>query len=593
MRRRRAIPALLVASVAVIAAACGSSSSSSSTSSGAAPPATSGGSTSDYLNGGFPATTTPTKGGVLKVAANQNIDCWNGLSYYGVSWSFYYFMARGLYGYPNTVKEPDADTPYPDIAASMPTVSADGMTYTIKLRSGLKFPDGTALTSADVKKTYEYMLDPNIQCSTGGPPASGYYSVIKGADSYAKTMTDSKGKTNPGISGITTPDPQTVVFQLTQPNGSFIRLLAMGWSYIREASQTKDEVSALGPPWIGPYKIQQYTPDKSVTIVREPTWAANVAAGMPEDKNDDNLDGIDVIIGTPGDIQLQQLKSNQIDLSWGDDAPVGSDVPAVANDPAYKSRFFSTPDSAVNYGIFKNDKPPFDNVSLRQAVNYAIDRNQLTKISGGTLLRTPWSQILSSTLLGTGQPADVYPNSPDMTKAKQLVQQSGVATPIPIELDFMTDPPAPDAAAAVKASLDAVGFQTTLKGLSDSVFYGTLADSKSTWNIAMLGWGQDFSDAITFYGPLLTCPGGVPTGSNYGHFCDTTFDSSVNKYNAMPVGPDRANGFAQLSTDTMKNQAPWWPYQNRRHIEFISDRVGNFIWGPGKQWYFGSYYIKQ
>ena len=81
-------------------------------------------------------------------------------------------------------------------------------------------------------------------------------------------------------------------------------------------------------------------------------------------------------------------------------APIGSDVPAVAADPQFKDRLFSTDDAAVTYGIFRMDQPPFDNVKLRQAVNYAIDRQTWVKIAGGKLLREPWSQILSSNLLG-------------------------------------------------------------------------------------------------------------------------------------------------------------------------------------------------
>jgi hypothetical protein len=97
MKLRRLMMAIALVAVAAVAAACGSSSSSSSTADtgGGATTAAAGG---DYLNGGFSAAVTPTKGGTLKMAMNDNIDCWNGLSYYGISWSVFYFMARGLYG---------------------------------------------------------------------------------------------------------------------------------------------------------------------------------------------------------------------------------------------------------------------------------------------------------------------------------------------------------------------------------------------------------------------------------------------------------------------------------------------------------------
>ena len=594
--RKKLVPAILVVGVAALVAACGGSSSSSSTSTGgggATAPAgsTAAASSTDFLNGGFPAPATPTKGGRLKAAFESNIDCWNGISYYGVSWSFFYFMARGLYGYPNTVKLPESDTIQPDLASALPTVSSDGLTYTVKLRPGLKFPDGSPVTAKDVKGTYEYILDPNIQCATGGPPASGYYNVIKGVDAYTKAMTDSKGANNPGISGIKAVDDQTVEFTLTKKDGAFLRALAMGWSFIRPAS-TPHKNLETPPPFVGPYKVTKYVPDKSLTIDREPSWAANVAAGVPEDKNDDNIDGIDVEIGVPGDIQLQRLKSNDLDLAMDGGAPIGSDVPAVAADPQFKDRFFSTDDAAVTYGIFRMDQPPFDNIKLRQAVNYAIDRQTWVKIAGGKLLREPWSQILSSNLLGD-QPKDIYPDTADIDKAKQLIQESGVPAPIATTLVFNTAPPGPEEAAGVKEQLEAAGFKVTLKGLSSDVIYGYLQDPKATWGLGIAAWGQDYNDAITYFAPLLSCPGGTPTGNNYGRFCDPGFNTQLESINQLPVGPDRAAKFAQLSTDTTKNQVPWFQIANRRQVNLVSTHVGNFIWGPGKQWYFATYFVKQ
>lgn len=582
MKFRFLMMAIALVAVAAVAAACGSSSSSSSTadSGGGATTAAAGG---DYLNGGFSAAVTPTKGGTLKMAMNDNIDCWNGLSYYGISWSVFYFMARGLYGYPDTVVAPATNEMQPDLAADMPTVSADGLTYTVKLRSGLTFPDGSPVTAKDVKATYEYMLDPNIQCATGGPPSSGYYSGIVGESDYSDVMTSSKGKKNPGISGIKAVDELTTEFTLVEADGSFPRALAMAWGFIIPAS-TPHKKTETPPPYVGPYKISDYQLDKSVTIVREPTWAANVAAGVPELENQNNIDGIEAGIGVPDETQFAQLKNNELDMTFDGSAPSGSEIPATANDPAYKDRFYSTPDAAVDYAVFRTDKAPFDNVKLRQAVNYAIDREAIVKIIGGTLSRSPWSQILSENLLA-GQSPDVY--TMDVAKATQLVKDSGVATPINITLANFADNPAPQVSASIKETLEAIGFKVTVKALSADVYYGFLADPKSEYNIGIAGWGQDYADAITFYGPLLLCG----QGSNYGQFCDEGFDAKVAEINALPAGADRDGQFAQLSTDTAKNLAPWATLDLRRKVSFISNRLGNYVWGPSKQFYFGSYFL--
>ena len=583
MRIRYLLMAVALVAIAAVAAACGSSSSSSSSAAGdgASTAAAAGG---DFLNGGFSATAEPVKGGTLKMTMNDNIDCWNGLSYYGISWSVFYFAARGLYGYPNTVVAPATNEMQPDLAADMPTVSADGLKYTVMLRSGLTFPDGSPVTAKDVKATFEYILDPNIQCATGGPPASGYYSVIAGASEYSDAMTSSKGKTNPGISGIKAIDDLTTEFTLTKADGSFPRALAMGWAFIVPAS-TPHKKTDTPPQYVGPYKISDYQLDKSVTIVREPTWAKNVAAGVPEEANENNIDGISLAIGVPDETQLAQLKNNEIDMTFDGSAPIGSEIPATANDPAFKGRFYSTPDAAVDYAVFKTDKAPFDNVMLRQAVNYALDREAIVKIIGGKLSRSPWSQILSENLL-EGQSPDVY--TQDVAKATQLVKDSGVKTPIEITIANFADNPAPQVSASMKEALEAVGFKVTVKSLSADVYYGFLADPKSEYNIGVAGWGEDYADAITYYGPLLLCG----QGSNYGQFCDEGFDAKVAEINALPAGSDRAAQFAQLSTDTAANLAPWATLDLRRKVSFISERLGNYVWGPGKQFYFASYFLK-
>lgn len=538
----------------------------------------------------FPPLTTPTKGGILKMAMEENLDCWSGLSYYTASFSLFFLMARGLYGYPETIESPATDEVYPDLAAELPTVSEDGLTYSVTLREGLTFPDGQPVTAKDVKATFEYMLDPNIQCSSGGPPSSGYYEVIKGYDEFTAALTDDPAS-KVSLAGVTATSELTTEFRLEKPDGSFLRLLAMAWSFIRPAN-TPRELLDVPPSYVGPYKIENYTADKSLTVVREPTWAANVAAGVPEGDTDNNIDGAELTIGVPPEIQLAQIKANELDLSFDSAVPSGSDVPAVANDPAYKGRFFSTPDAAVGYGVFRTDKAPFDNIKLREAVNWGIDRKLAVKISGGELVKSEWSEILSKNLMvgPYAETGEVF--ALDLKKAKALVEESGLPTPIKVSLVHGTADPGPEQAAAIKENLDAIGFDVALIPLSADVYYGYLADPESPYDMAFASWAQDFADAITFYRPLLTCPDGEPVGSNYGRFCSEKFDARVEEIALLPVGSERTAAFSDLSTSTMQDDAPWFPLSNRRVISFVSDRVGNYIYGPNKGFYFGTYFIK-
>ena len=169
----------------------------------------------------------------------------------------------------------------------------------------------------------------------------------------------------------------------------------------------------------------------------------------------------------------------------------------------------------------------------------------------------------------------------DPEKAKELVKAAG-AEGAEITLIHATDPPGPEAAASQKENLEAAGFKVKLKGLSSDVVYGFLADPKSEWNLAGAAWAQDYPDAITYYGPLLLCE----AGSNYGLWCDKDFDAKVAEINQLPPGADRDAQFAALSTETMQNQAPWWPKTSPRFVSFISERyvIRPAQSGPKKTW---------
>jgi ABC-type transport system substrate-binding protein len=518
----------------------------------------------------------------------DNIDCYSGLSYYGLSWSLFYFMARGLYGYDNTIEVPEGDEVKPHLAEELPEISDDGMTYTVKLREGLTFPDGRPVTSADVKATYEYMLDPNIQCATSGPPSSGYYDVIEGYDEFSAAL-EADPTADADLAGITTVDDLTTQFQLSQPAGHFLYALAMGWSFIRPAD-TPHQVLETPPPFVGPYKITNYELDQSLTIDREPTWEQNVEAGVPEEPDENNIDGIDMTIGVSEENQQANLENNEIDIAFDNAAPLGSDIPRVAQDPELSERFWSVPDARVDYLAFRTDKPPFDNVDLRKAVNYALDRDNLVRIYGGELNASSWTQFIPENLIGD---EEGLTHERDLDEARRLIEESGVETPIPIKFVHFADPPGPAVGAAVKEALEEVGFQVELQGLGSDVHYGVLADETADHHLAQAGWGQDYSDAITYFVPLLGCPDGEPSGSNYAFYCNEELQAEIEEIAALEVGDERAQRWAELSTKVTEEHVPQASMFNRRHVSFISERLGNFIWGPGKQFYFAKYFIRE
>ena len=145
----------------------------------------------------------------------------------------------------------------PDLAESF-TISDDGLTYTFKLRRGVKFHNGRELKSADVKYTFERLVDPATQS-----PGQGYYASIKGFD-------DMVADSSRGLSGVTTPDDYTVVIELTRPNAVFLNVLAMHFSSI----VPREEVERHGADWgknpvgTGAYRMAEWTLGQRIVFER-------------------------------------------------------------------------------------------------------------------------------------------------------------------------------------------------------------------------------------------------------------------------------------------------------------------------------------
>src|SRR5207245_1813570 len=137
-------------------------------------------------------------------------------------------------------------------------------------------------------------------------------------------------------------------------------------------------------------------------------------------------------------------------------------------DPTLKGRIFLEPTPSVTYLWMNNDVPPFNNVKVRQAVNYALNRNALLRVWGGRSQGQITDQILPPTM-GGYRDAQIYPASGDVAKAKALLKASGVKLPIKTTLRTRSDSPGfVEMAQAAQSELKDVGIDVTVKSAPDS-----------------------------------------------------------------------------------------------------------------------------
>jgi ABC-type transport system substrate-binding protein len=604
MRKRwLALPAVLL--LMVIAAACGSSEKSDGGGDTGTPVATGGEASSAIPQLGDEASSaadtgetsatgessaestaaagekTVPQGGRLKGLMESDINTWDGTDYYAYAWMVDFITCNTLVNYPTTNDDRKNLELRADLAADMPTVSEDGLTYEFTLREGVKFSDGRPVTGEDVKGTFLRMFDPKAAFQVFGTP---YYDAIEGVPEYK----EGKATDIPGI----TVDGNNVTFKLSKQDGSFLNVLAMGFACIVPADAPHQKTN-LPPPMTGPYKVTEHTQGKSLKIDRNPVWEENKAAGVPEDPDTNNVEGFDITIGVPPDAQVLQIKNGQADFSFDTTCCVGAVANELNADAQLKDRFFAVPSLRVSYATMNANIKPFDNPKVRQAANWAVDREALVKIVGGEIQASPTSGILADTMVPEGTDNNPYPPAPDVEKAKALIQEAGIKTPMDAGTIYYSEVSInPDIAQQLQSDLKKIGLNMQVKGLNSDNYYQSIQNPDTPDAIAVAGWEADFPDAVTYFAPLLSssAAGG---GSNYGDFKSPELDAEVQRINNMPPSNEKRVAWGELSFKTSAEQAPWINFFTRKNLNLVSTNYGGYHYGAVKTINLGLAYVKQ
>jgi peptide/nickel transport system substrate-binding protein len=235
--------------------------------------------------------------------------------------------------------------------------------------------------------------------------------------------------------------------------------------------------------------------------------------------------------------------------------------------------------------------PPFDNVAVRQAANYAIDREAIVKLLGGPVQASPSSGILADTMLPEGFDPVVYPSTPDTAKAKELLDGAGVKTPVDGGTIYFPEAGVnADIAQQMQSDLKAAGINMKIKGLNTDNYYQFIQNPKNKDAIAIAGWEADYPDGVTFFGPLLAS-GAADGGSNYGDYKDPALDAEVARINEIAPGPERRQAWAELSANTARDLAPWLTFVTRNNLNLVSDNYGGYHYGAVKTISLGLAYV--
>src|SRR3954471_7000780 len=441
----------------------------------------------------------------------------------------------------------------PALAEAMPDISPDGMTYKLKLRSGMKYSDGTPIKASD----FAYGIQRLFKTDSGG---SVFYDNIVGAAEYA----DGKAE---NISGIKTDDNTgDITITLKEPNGTFENVLGLMFAAPVPPSTPLDKDSTNKPAAAsGPFMISSVNAPRTLTMERNPNFHTVKDAGARE-VPDAGVDKIIVNENKNNSAQVTDIEQNKVDFMV--DPPVADRLAEVK--AKYSDRF-RMEDSINTYYFFMNmEKAPFNDLKVRQAINYAVDPEALNRVFGGRL--HPTQQILPPGMPGYDE-YKLYPG-PDMAKAKALLAE---AKPTDMNITVWTDdePDRKRIGEYYHDLLTQLGFNATLKVIAGDVYWTTIGNqSTPDVDTGFADWFQDFPHPDDFFRPLINGASILPTnGNNFSRVSIPDLDAKMNQLRNEQLGDGGVKEqYAALDKAYME-QAVWAPYGNEQYTTFLSERM--------------------
>ncbi|MEV4972722.1 ABC transporter substrate-binding protein [Streptomyces scopuliridis] len=409
----------------------------------------------------------------------------------------------------------------PDLATDTGRPNADATEWTYTLKEGLRFEDGTPITTADIKYGIERSFAAEL---SGGAPYLRDW-LIGGAD-YEGPYKDKKG-----LASIETPDARTIVFKLNKPEGDFPFVATQ--TQFAPVPKAKDTGARYEehPVSSGPYKVVKNEGDgQHLVLERNPHWSEKT-----DEERHAYPDTIDVRAGLDAAVINQRLATS----SGADAAAVTTDTnlgPAelaqVGSDKALAARVGTGHFGYTNYLAFNPKVKPFDNPKVRQAISYAINRTSVINAAGGSALAEPATTFLPEQPAFGHTPYDHFPagKTGDPATAKELLKEAGYANGLTISLTHSTAQnreTSPEVATAVQEALKKAGITVKLQGLEPNAFNEARWSVKDSPGFFLSRWGADWPSGGPFLAPIFDGRQIVKDGSNFNHA--QLDDPSVNK----------------------------------------------------------------
>jgi peptide/nickel transport system substrate-binding protein len=496
------------------------------------------------------------------------------LSRAATSWQILYATCAKLVNYPDRAA-PVGSRVMPEIAASLPTVSADRKTYKFTIRRGFRFspPSNERVTAQTLKFSIERSLSPRINgpaslaVVTTATGARGTLSKLVGVEAYAA------GKAR-HISGLVARGDRLVV-NLTRPVPDLLDRLALPFFCAVPTDTPVAPAGARPIPSAGPYYVASYLPRQSIVLRRNP----NYVGARPHRPRE-----IRITIG-PGKAQsVREIKAGRTDYAL-DGVPSDEQArlkarygPGSAAARKNRQRYFVNPTLELWYVGLNTKRPLFADVLMRKAANHAIDRQALVALVSTFFSAAPTDQYLPSGVRGF-RDARIYPSRADVAAAKQLVDKRRRRAVL-YSCPLLCAQPARE----VQRMLGAIGIQVKIAELSFDTLRQRLGTRGEPYDLVISAWSADYPDPAAYLEPLFGLAeihraGSARGGVNVSLFDDPAYQRRLAAARRLS-GVRRGRADGALDVDLARAAAPMVALGTTTRQDFFSARMGCQVYHP-------------
>ncbi|MBR7835336.1 ABC transporter substrate-binding protein [Actinospica durhamensis] len=543
--------------LATTVSACGSSGSSSGSTSASA----------SSFNAGVTSIVNQSSktGGTLRYALTSDWDSPDpGNTYYAFSWDFSRLYGRSLLAYERVPGSTGLNL-QGDLAKSW-SVSPDGLTWTFNLQQGVKYQDGQEVTAADVKYAVERSNWGQDTLSNG---PSYFKSLVVDKTNYQGPYKDTNP--NDGVSGIEVDGSYTIKFHLTQPFADFGYLATLPDTMPVPRAKDTGATYYKAIQSTGQYEIESYTPGKNMTLVPNPEFDATTD---PNHQHTVTASKITVSLDMTQDQIDQDLLHGSLDGDL-DGTGVGTTAQAeILSNPTLKKQADDSYTGALTYMTINTKVAPFDQVSCRQAVEYAVNKVTVQNALGGSVGGGDIASTVLPPSVAGYQASNQYSTPGDtgsVDKAKQLLATCKTAEPsafnsdgsLNVNLSARSDRPKEiNSAVAIQAALAKVGINVTIDKFTSDKYFGSFAGNPTYTEdnkigLSMMKWGADWQDGYGFMDQVVTSAGIHAGGgsTNLGLYDDPAVDALFTKALATTDATARTAIWTQIDQKVMSDAA--------------------------------------